>query len=138
MKNIAPNPYIVVRNADKGGAVTVLDSDLYRKLNLDILNDHDTYRRLPSDPTSIYQCELQSLLALGVRMGVLSQNDSEKIFVSHPVTPVFHSLPKLHKEVFFIEADSGGYWLNGGVIKRLGGFVFTTVGVHLACVTQNT
>lgn len=47
LKELARNPHIVVRNADKGGPVVVLDSELYRLQNLNILKDDTTYRILP-------------------------------------------------------------------------------------------
>lgn len=33
-------------------------------------------------------------------MGVLSKMESEKLYAAHPVVPVFHSFPKLHKFIF--------------------------------------
>lgn len=43
---------------------------------------------------------LESLLDVRVNMGILSQNDSTKLFNSHTLTPIFHSLPKLNKSIF--------------------------------------
>lgn len=33
-------------------------------------------------------------------MGAISQGQADKLFVPHPVIPIFQSLPKLHKETF--------------------------------------
>lgn len=78
----------------------VLDSGLYNKLNLEMLSDVNTYRYLSSDPTKVFSNKLKCLLQEGVAMGAITKKNSEDLFVSHPVIPVFHSLPKIHKEVF--------------------------------------
>lgn len=65
-----------------------------------MLKDTSTYRQVPGDSTVTFQKELKSLLNKGIEMGVLSQPDAEKLFVIHPVTPIFHSLHKFHKGVF--------------------------------------
>lgn len=54
LKELTDNPHIIIRNADKGGAVVVLNKELYRLQNNDILKDATTYRTLPGDPTWIF------------------------------------------------------------------------------------
>lgn len=48
---------------------------------MNLLLDVATHKRLSQDPTENFQKELQSLLRLGVEMGMLSQSDAEKLFV---------------------------------------------------------
>lgn len=91
---------IVVRSADKGGAVIVLDSGLYDSLNKYMLADIDTYRPLSHNPTSIFQTAFTKLLEEGVSLGAISTSDMKKLTVNHPIVPIFHSFPKIHKGVF--------------------------------------
>ncbi|XP_056390398.1 uncharacterized protein LOC130284250 [Hyla sarda] len=100
MKELEANPYIVVRNSDKGGNITVLDSGLYKTLNNDILADRNTYCKLKGDPTRAFQDALKKVLKEGVELGAIDKKLEESLFVTSPVIPVFHSLPKLHKGLF--------------------------------------
>lgn len=50
----------------------VLDKELYVSLVLLILRDETTYCRLSSDPTTIFQRSLNTLLEEGFSLGVLS------------------------------------------------------------------
>lgn len=78
----------------------ILNSELFRLMKMNMLKDEITYRALSHDPTIVFQGKLKSLLQLGVEIGVLTQSDADKLYTDHPVIPVFHSLPKLHKRVF--------------------------------------
>lgn len=55
LRELSNNPHIVVRSADKGCAITVLDRELYRILSLNALNDTNTYQCLSMDPTAAFQ-----------------------------------------------------------------------------------
>lgn len=78
-----------------------------------MLNSDDTYIPLSGNPTSLYQIEIRKSLAEGVRTGVLTSL-AEKLFVDCPLTPVFHSLPKIHKECFPppLRPIGAGIWVN--------------------------
>lgn len=89
---------IVIRQADKGGTVVILDTASYKQEALRQLEDHITYRPLSSDPTATIQQKLLHLLDEGKEMGVLDQKTVDYLMVTHPITPVFHHLPKVHKQ----------------------------------------
>lgn len=91
---------VVVRKADKGGAVTVLDKGLYILENKKLLADVNTYLPIKLDPTSQFKAELTKLISEGVRIGVLTAKEASFLLVEHPQIPIFHSLPKLHKGGF--------------------------------------
>lgn len=75
-----------------------MNGGLYKKLNGELLSDNNVYRKLLSDPTRIFQIKLKSLLDNAVAQGIFKQ--SFRLFVLHPVTPILHSLPKYHKNLF--------------------------------------
>lgn len=77
----------------------VLDSELHRLLNMNMLKGESTYRALPHDPTIMFQGKFKSLLQQGVELVALTQSESEKLYIDHRDTG-FHLLPKLHKGVF--------------------------------------
>lgn len=94
------NSDIIIRQADKGGNIILLDAGLYKKLNDDMLGDSNTYRVLDADPTTVFSVQLRSLANIGFSLGILDQKQVDYICVSHPVMAIFHSLPKVHKGGF--------------------------------------
>lgn len=93
------NKDLIVRGADKGGVVVILNGGLYKKLNLTLLADQETNVELHKDPTSECQSIKKNLLDRGVQMGVLTVKSANKLFVT-PTIPLFHSPPKVHKDLF--------------------------------------
>lgn len=91
---------MVVRQADKGGNIVILDIGLYAKLNLDLLSDRDTYMPLDHDPTILFSAQLKNIINRGFSTGILDKKQSEYIYVSNPIMAVFHSFPKIHKGGF--------------------------------------
>ncbi|CAJ0935390.1 unnamed protein product [Ranitomeya imitator] len=100
LEEIRGNQDLMVRRADKGGAVVLLNAGLYVQQNMVMLNNSNTYRRLQHDPTELFQKKLKHLLSEGFAIGALDKKLSEDLFVEHPIIPIFHSLPKIHKKVF--------------------------------------
>lgn len=100
LKELKNNKNLIIRAADKGGAVVIMNAQKYIKINMEMLSDTSTYQPLPYDPTKEYQTILKGLLERGVYMGVYDEKVAEKLFVPYPVVPLFHSLPKFHKELF--------------------------------------
>lgn len=90
---------LVVRQADKGGAVVTLDKGLYIRENKKMLEDKNTYR-LASDPTPSFKIKLEKLVNKGLHLGVLTQRRANYINREHSCIPIYHSLPKLHKAGF--------------------------------------
>ena len=50
IKSLALDIDIVLKEADKGGAVVIIDKEHYLSMSLDILNDQNNYGRLVSNP----------------------------------------------------------------------------------------
>lgn len=80
IKMLRDNCDIVIRKADKGGTVVVLDSELYCRQVLNILNDRDTYRVLQNDPTPTFAEKLDHLLQEGLSVNAISQKDKNIYF----------------------------------------------------------
>lgn len=97
--DIQNNLDLVVQKADKGGAVVLLDGGLYKKLDLEILGDTNTYTHL-SNVLHCFRKKTKSLLQEAVAMEAINQNLADKLYVTCPSIPILHSLPKYHKQVF--------------------------------------
>lgn len=91
---------IVIRQADKGGSVTILDKGLYIRENKRLLTDTTTYTRLSRHPTPAYKDHLVTHIKAGVAQGVITQRQAEYIISKFPAIPVFHLFPKTHKTCF--------------------------------------
>lgn len=88
---------LVIKEADKGGAVVVMTKVQYKSEAIRQLSDHDAYHPLSFNPTIAFQLTLSKHLQMGKEMGFLSVKTVKYLFVDKPVVPVFHHLPKIHK-----------------------------------------
>lgn len=88
---------LVVKPADKGGNVVVMNKSYYYEEAMRQLSDEVTYLRLHVNPIPKYQEQLRSLLQKGVLENVLSQKMAEKLFPTKPSKPNWYFIPKIHK-----------------------------------------
>ena len=86
---------IVIRKADKGGAITILNQEDYKEEILTQLNNNKFYKKLDYDPTTIYIQELKTLI-----------NNIEQPHANTRILPVvttcpqpgnFYTIQKIHK-----------------------------------------
>ncbi|CAJ0921796.1 unnamed protein product [Ranitomeya imitator] len=85
---LARNPSITIKPADKGGAVVVMDSMKYKAEIQRQLADSSIYAKLPGNPTSGFQRELQLVVSDSLSMGLIDHKLSEFLIVDFPVTPL--------------------------------------------------
>ncbi|KAM9296679.1 breast cancer type 1 susceptibility protein [Gastrophryne carolinensis] len=97
LRSLEENPALVIRNADKGGSIVVLDRDTYISEAERQLSDTETYTQLRGDPTQTFIHELDLVFEEGMAVGMFSTNLVEKMKIEYPVIPIFHHLPKIHK-----------------------------------------
>lgn len=55
IKSLEERCDIIIRPADKGGGVVVMDKSFYHNQLLVLLGDQTTYKKLRSDPTDLYK-----------------------------------------------------------------------------------
>ena len=87
---------IVVKPADKGGAVVVWSRDLYIQEANRQLSDDRFYQRLEADPTQDYQKIVKDTLKDMVATCELPPT-AQHLVVTTPRTSRFYILPKIHK-----------------------------------------
>ncbi|CAJ0939001.1 unnamed protein product [Ranitomeya imitator] len=100
ISNLRHNEDLLIRQADKGGGVVILNAGLYYVENLRILSDCSTYTQIPYDPTKEFQIHLEKLLVDGLSTGAITQKIYDYLNIKHPVIPIYHAFPKIHKNVF--------------------------------------
>lgn len=87
----------MIKNADKGGSVVVLDSDTYRNEAVRQLSDDNTYLKLRGILRPPSKKDLNALLDRELTAGFFSQSEREMFIPDAPIMPIFHHLLKLHK-----------------------------------------
>ena len=63
---LAKNESIIIKPADKGGAVVVMDKAKYIKEALQQLNNPEYYHKLPSNPLTNIQENLRDFLTIAI------------------------------------------------------------------------
>lgn len=88
---------VIVRPADKGGAIVLQNAIDYEKEIKRQLTDSVFYEKLSSDPSKRLKSQVHSKLLLHFNNSEFDKNTYEFLKVEHPVIPVFYTLPKIHK-----------------------------------------
>ena len=98
LQSLRDNSNLIIKPADKGDAVVIMNRQDYINEGLRQLSDTKFYKRLNRDPTRKTSAEIQTFLS---RMKTLKLLPDEHITFLTPKncrTPVFYMLPKIHKE----------------------------------------
>ncbi|CAJ0950515.1 unnamed protein product, partial [Ranitomeya imitator] len=88
---------IVIKPADKGGAVVVLDKSMYIGEIMRQLQDENVYVRMEGDPKYNINREIKMVLKQAVEGCIIDQDLHDYLLVEHPRTPVLYITPKIHK-----------------------------------------
>uniref|UniRef100_A0A803JGD4 Reverse transcriptase domain-containing protein n=1 Tax=Xenopus tropicalis TaxID=8364 RepID=A0A803JGD4_XENTR len=99
IKSLKDDLSLVIRPADKGGSIVLLDYTYYRDELLEQLRDSATYRLLPGDPTSKFKRELDSLISSALNAGWVDQDTAQYMNTEYPRIPIIYTLPKIHKSL---------------------------------------
>ena len=92
IKSLQNNVNIIIKPADKGGAVVIQDKEDYITEATRQLSDEDYYTRLDSDPTTDYVKQ-----ALDCVDNLSSVSESQSLVPTVPRVSEFYMLPKIHK-----------------------------------------
>lgn len=97
IKLLTERNYIVVRPADKGGAIVLQSKEQYQnELNKQLYNK-TTYVKLLGNPTNKYKKELELLVDLGTKKGILNRKESKYLIPEAFRIPIIYTVPKIHK-----------------------------------------
>ena len=87
----------VTLTVDKGVAMVVMDQQDYSNKAQALLQDTNTYKVLPKDPTRQLKNKLISLLKNIHQTGGLSTQKYKQLYPTSAVPPKVYGLPKIHK-----------------------------------------
>ena len=93
------NPDITIKRSDKGGGITVMDTDRYITQIIDEhLSDRNTYLPLPSSPTAHFTNLSNTLVDFLLYNHHIDLDTAAYLRPPIPArTPIFYGLPKTHK-----------------------------------------
>ena len=97
IKELLNNHTIIIKPADKGAAVVVMNREDYLKEGYRQLSDPLFYRALVEDPTEQYRIEVNNLLEDMKQNGEIDENTQSYLSNKTCSTSEFYMLPKLHK-----------------------------------------
>ncbi|XP_053546886.1 uncharacterized protein LOC128638774 [Bombina bombina] len=98
LKSLTEDTTIVIRPADKGGAVVVMDLQQYRSELLGQITDQKTYRILQTDPTNQLKRYIDEKLDRWCEMGSITIQEQKFLKRDYPIAPTIYTLPKIHKD----------------------------------------
>uniref|UniRef100_A0A803JTX1 Reverse transcriptase domain-containing protein n=1 Tax=Xenopus tropicalis TaxID=8364 RepID=A0A803JTX1_XENTR len=89
---------LIIRPADKGGAIVLLDLMYYRGELLQQLSDPLVYEKLMGDPTSRFKLKLDTALEQAMIAGWINETCRGFLTTQAPKCPIIYTLPKVHKD----------------------------------------
>lgn len=88
---------VVIKPADKGGAIVILDKVDYLKEGYRQLENKDFYTELTEDPTKLFESEICRELNSLHKEGKISRDMLKAMLPIQPAPGRFYLLPKIHK-----------------------------------------
>lgn len=99
LKSLARDPSLVIKQADKGGALVVWDKAAYIKEGHRQLSDTNFYRRLDHDPTEKFNSLINNFVGDLYSAGSITADIRDALTTEKARTPEFYLLPKIHKQI---------------------------------------
>ncbi|CAJ0918260.1 unnamed protein product [Ranitomeya imitator] len=99
LQSLKARKELIIKPADKGGAIVVLDRTYYMDEIRSQLRDTNTYLPISSNPSFDIAREIRHLTSHYFQLGIIDQKLVEFLNNQHPVIPVFYTLPKVHKNL---------------------------------------
>ncbi|CAB1331378.1 unnamed protein product [Coregonus sp. 'balchen'] len=90
---------IIIKPADKGGAIVIQNAADYVKTILRQLSEDEFYKGLPKDPTNQFKSLIHDKLSKFLNEGEITKTEYEYMKVDCPTKPVIYALPKIHKSM---------------------------------------
>ena len=98
IKNLAQNTIVVIKPADKGGAIVIQNREDYVMEGERQLSDPRFYKKVDKDLTTTHNSEIVSQLELMRTRGEITQKVKDYLIVDKPRTSQLYLLPKIHKK----------------------------------------
>ncbi|CAH2321238.1 Hypothetical predicted protein, partial [Pelobates cultripes] len=101
INNLKKDTSIIIKPADKGGALVIMDRTYYVKEIETQLLDNTNYLPISQDPTHNLKRTLDKLNLWALSKNIISDGEYKYMNFKYPRIPVFYTLPKIHKNPLF-------------------------------------
>ena len=98
LKQLSENPKIIIKPADKGGAVVIMNTKDYINEGLRQLNDTKFYKPITKNPILKTTAEIQRFLNFLKERKLIPNDHITFLTPKNSRTPLFYMLPKIHKQ----------------------------------------
>ena len=98
LRKLGDDESIVIKKADKGANIVIQDRKNYISECLRQLNDLRFYLKLGSDMNSKFRSRVECLVTEMLNTGQISEKTFKYLMGGGDRTPIFYTLPKVHKE----------------------------------------
>ena len=98
LKDLSKREDIIITNADKGGAVVMMDLNDYIRETKHQLNDSKNYKVLAKDPTTTNNNLVNQTVDRFTKEQLINENIANGLKNPSPRTPQFYISPIIHKE----------------------------------------
>ena len=95
IKRHSEDKSIVIKEADKGGSVVIMDSEHYKTMAYSTLNDHEYYEHLETNPHRTNMIAYRKLI--DKHKTVLTEKEESYLLQFESKDSNFYGLPKFHK-----------------------------------------
>lgn len=99
MYDLQTDMSIVIKPADKGGAIVIQNNADYVRECERQLSDLDFYKKLSGDPTPMFKHKIYSALDFMFQIGKITKRELDFLKIKNPVISTFYTLPKIHKHL---------------------------------------
>ena len=97
MRELYSSTDIIIKPADKGGSIVIMNTTHYiQEAQRQLLNP-EHYKLLTSDPTTNYNKYIHHLTDQAWRLGIINDTTKENLQTKNPRISTFYMLPKIHK-----------------------------------------
>lgn len=88
----------LVTKADKGNITVILDESAYIVSVNKLVSDHETYRKVKTDPTLRIQKSNNIIVERWIDNKYISELEGKRLITNNASISRFYALPKIHKE----------------------------------------
>lgn len=97
MNGLLQDPTITFKEADKGGALVVLNKTDYQRRIVEQLNNEQYYQKLTNDLTEHIKSLIKIVVQEGLIYGYINDRTAKFLTCQNSKIPHFYGLPKIHK-----------------------------------------
>ncbi|KAM4034466.1 uncharacterized protein ACNLHF_021098 [Anomaloglossus baeobatrachus] len=99
LKSLMDDPSLIIKPADKGGSVVIMDKKDYVQEIKSQLSNTAVYEKLNGDLVFDISKKLLNIINRYLELKIIDEKMANFLLKKHPITPILYTLPKVHKSL---------------------------------------